>query len=50
MKLVRLPVQVTVQQKQFLDALRTKGTTASGYIRSLLEHARTKAPRAKKGA
>ncbi len=44
MKLVRIPVQVTKLQKAYLDVLRSKGTTASGYIRSLLEQALTGQP------
>ena len=37
MKLVPVPIYVTRAQKVFLEGLRSKGTTASGYVRSLLE-------------
>jgi len=37
MKMVKLLIQVPQPIKDKLDALRTKGYTASGYIRSLLE-------------
>lgn len=37
MKMVRLLIQVPESVKAKLDALRAKGYTASGYIRSLLE-------------
>ncbi|HKC92859.1 MAG TPA: hypothetical protein VKB81_02450 [Nitrospira sp.] len=37
MKMVRLNTQLPPVVKAKLDALRAQGTTASGYIRSLLE-------------
>ncbi|HMS85517.1 MAG TPA: hypothetical protein PKD12_17885 [Nitrospira sp.] len=37
MKMVRLLIQVPPSLKSKLDALRSKGTTASGFIRGLLE-------------
>ncbi len=37
MKMVKLLVQVPQPIKAKLDALRSQGYTASGYIRSLLE-------------
>ena len=37
MKMTRLNIQLPVPLKAKLDALRAKGYTASGYIRSLLE-------------
>ena len=37
MKMTRILVQVPISVKQRLDALRTQGYTASGYIRALLE-------------
>jgi len=37
MKMVRLNVQLPVTVKAKLDALRAQGTTASGFIRSLVE-------------
>ena len=37
MKMVRLLIQVPVPLKAKLDALRVEGTTASGFIRHLLE-------------
>lgn len=37
MKMVRLLIQLPVPLKSKLNALRAKGTTASGFIRSLLE-------------
>ena len=35
--MVKMLVQVTRPQKVFLESLRKQGTTASGYIRSLLD-------------
>jgi hypothetical protein len=49
MKMVRILVQVPPALKAKLDALRTKGTTASGFIRSLLERELTDAPSGQKG-
>ncbi len=37
MKMVRMLIQVPESLKAKLDALRTQGTTASGFIRWLLE-------------
>ena len=37
MKMERLIIQVPAPLKAKLDALRTQGTTASGFIRNLLE-------------
>lgn len=37
MKMVRINVQIPAPLKAKLDELRRQGTTASGYIRSLLE-------------
>jgi len=48
MKMVRLLIQVPKPLKAKLDALRTQGTTASGFIRHLLEREFTQA-HAKKG-
>ena len=36
-KMVRMPIQLPRELKEKLEALRSKGYTASGYIRSLLE-------------
>jgi len=48
MKMTRLNIQVPVPLKAKLDALRKEGTTASGFIRHLLERELTQSP-AKKG-
>ena len=37
MKMIRLNVQIPAPLKAKLDELRRQGTTASGYIRNLLE-------------
>ncbi len=37
MKMVKMLIQVPVPIKAQLDAMRTQGTTASGFIRHLLE-------------
>lgn len=37
MKMIRMLIQVPVPLKEKLDALRVEGTTASGFIRHLLE-------------
>jgi hypothetical protein len=37
MKMIRILIQLPQPLKAKLDALRTQGTTASGYIRHLLE-------------
>jgi hypothetical protein len=44
MKTVRLLIQVPEPIKARLDALRIKGTTASGFIRHLLEEYVKQAP------
>lgn len=44
MKMVRLNIQLPQPLKAKLDALRTKGTTASGFIRSLVEREFNRAP------
>jgi metal-responsive CopG/Arc/MetJ family transcriptional regulator len=38
MKMERLNIQIPKNLKTKLDAMRREGYTASGYIRSLLEH------------
>jgi len=48
MKMVRLLIQVPRPLKAKLDALRKEGTTASGYIRHLLERELSKAPAGQK--
>lgn len=50
MKMVRLLIQVPKPLKAKLDVLRAQGTTASGYIRSLLERELNHAPRGRKGS
>jgi hypothetical protein len=45
MKMVRLLIQVPEPIKARLDALRSEGTTASGFIRHLLEDHFKQAPR-----
>lgn len=37
MKMMRLNIQIPSSVKAKLDALRAQGTTASGFIRNLLE-------------
>lgn len=49
MKMVRLLIQVPEPIKARLDALRQEGTTASGFIRHLLEQHFYPIPAAKKG-
>lgn len=44
MKMVRMLIQVPESVKARLDALRAKGYTASGYVRSLLERELGKLP------
>jgi hypothetical protein len=44
MKMVRLLIQVPEPIKARLDALRQEGTTASGFIRHLLEEHFRQAP------
>jgi hypothetical protein len=45
MEMVRLLIQVPKPIKARLDALRSEGTTASGFIRHLLEDHFKQAPR-----
>ena len=49
MKMERLIIQVPAPLKAKLDALRKQGTTASGFIRHLLEQHFNPIPAAKKG-
>jgi hypothetical protein len=49
MKMVRLLIQVPEPIKAKLDGLREQGTTASGFIRYLLEAHFRPIPAAKKG-
>jgi hypothetical protein len=49
MKMVKLLIQVRQPIKAKLDALRSQGYTASGYIRSLLEREFKIAPSGQKG-
>ena len=44
MKMERVLIQLPKPLKAKLDALRTKGYTASGFIRSLLERELNQAP------
>jgi hypothetical protein len=44
MKMVRVLIQVPASLKAKLDVLRTQGTTASGFIRSLVEREFHRAP------
>jgi predicted DNA-binding protein len=48
-KMVRLNIQLPQSLKTKLDALRAQGTTASGYIRSILERELNQAPSGQKG-
>ena len=43
MKMTRLLIQIPTPIKAKLDVLRAQGTTASGYIRALLERELTQA-------
>jgi mannitol/fructose-specific phosphotransferase system IIA component len=45
----RLLIQLPAPLKAKLDALRTQGYTASGFIRSLLERELLPAPKGQKG-
>lgn len=45
MQMERLNIQLPKHLKAKLDALRKQGTTASGYIRALLEREFTHAPK-----
>lgn len=47
--MVRILVQVPQSIKKQLDALRANGTTASGYIRALLEREFNQIPKQQKG-
>ncbi len=49
MKMERLLIQLPPALKRKLDALRDQGTTASGFIRWLLEEHFKQAPAGKKG-
>lgn len=49
MKMVKMLIQVPRSIKDKLDAMRSKGYTASGYIRSLLERELNHAPKGQKG-
>ena len=49
MKMQRLNIQLPAILKAKLDAMRKQGTTASGYIRALLERELNKAPMGQKG-
>ena len=49
MKMERMMIQLPVQLKGKLDALRQQGFTASGYIRALLERELGQAKSTKKG-
>lgn len=49
MKMVRILIQVPQSLKAQLDALRANGTTASGYIRAMLEREMKQTPKHQKG-
>ncbi len=49
MKMARLLIQLPTPLKRKLDALRTQGYTASGYIRALLERELNPPTTTKKG-
>ncbi len=49
MKMARLLIQLPTPLKAKLDALRTQGYTASGYIRALLERELNQPTTSKKG-
>jgi metal-responsive CopG/Arc/MetJ family transcriptional regulator len=44
MKMQRMMIQLPASLKAKLDALRTRGTTASGFIRNLVEREFHRAP------
>jgi hypothetical protein len=44
MKMVRIPIQLPLHLKKRLDAQRKQGTTASGFIRNLVEREFHQAP------
>ncbi len=48
MKMVRMLIQVPEHLKRKLDALRSQGYTAAGYIRTLLERELNQNPMARK--
>jgi hypothetical protein len=48
-KLIRMNISVPSDIKAKLDALRAHGTTASGFIRSVLERELKNAPMGQKG-
>ena len=48
MKMVRMLIQIPAPLKAKLDALRSQGYTAAGYIRSLLERVLNQNPMARK--
>ena len=51
MKMQRMMIQLPASLKAKLDALRVQGTTASGFIRNLVEqHFATEKPRGKRVA
>jgi len=49
MKMTKLLVSMPESLKAKLDALRTQGYTASGFIRAVLERELNQTPTAKKG-
>jgi len=49
MKMERIMIQLPGPLKAKLDTLRAQGTTASGYIRALLERELNQAPLGRKG-
>lgn len=49
MKMVRVLIQLPQPLKRKLDALREHGTTASGFVRSLIEREFLQPTTAKKG-
>lgn len=49
MKMVRVLIQLPAPLKAKLDALRNQGTTASGFVRHLIEREFNHAPRGRKG-
>lgn len=49
MKLIRMNISVPSDIKAKLDALRAQGTTASGFIRNVLERELKNAPTGQKG-
>lgn len=44
MKMTRIMIQLPTTLKRKLDALRQQGTTASGFVRSLIEREFNRAP------